>query len=68
MTALKIHRVNRSKYLIKDGKTVVRECSSYKEAMNALISEDLLLLDSVDEFCDTTLDDLDLMEQFAEVA
>ena len=65
---LKIHRVNKSRFQVRDGKKVVRECASFKEAMNAVISEDLLTLDCVSEFCDTELDDLDLMEDYREAA
>ena len=66
--SLKIHRVNKSRFQVRDGKKVVRECVSFKDAMNAVISEDLLALDCVDEFCDTELEDLELMEDYREVA
>jgi len=68
MSNLKIHRVNKSKLLVKDGKKVVRECSSFKQAMNALINEDLLLLDNVDEFCNAEIDDMELIFDLQAVA
>jgi len=61
MTALQIHRVNKTTYQVRNGKKVIRECSSYKQAMNALINEDLILLDNVNEFCDAELEDMDLI-------
>jgi len=68
MTSLKIHRVNKSRYQVKDGKNVVRECGSYKDAMNALICEDLRILDEFNEFCDTELDDMDIVFELQAVA
>jgi len=68
MTSLKINRVSKTRFQVKDGKKIVRECSSFKEAMNAIFAEDMMLLDNVSEFCDTELDDLDLMESFNEAA
>ena len=55
MGTLKIVRINSKKFLIKEGDKIVRVCKSYKEATNSLISEDLMLLDNVDEF----LEDVD---------
>jgi len=61
--SLKIHRVNKSRFQVKDGKKVIRECSSFKEAMNAIIAEDMILLDNVEDFCESEyMDDLDLIE------
>ena len=68
MTSLKIKRVNRTKFQVKDGDKVVRECSSFKEAMDAIFAEDMILLDNLDEFCNTDLDDLTSMEFFNEAA
>jgi len=68
MTMLKIHRVNKSRYQVKNGKQVVRECLSYKEAMNAMISEDIRILDDMAEFCDTELEDMDLIFELQAVA
>lgn len=65
---LKINRVNKSRFQVKDGKKVIRECSSFKEAVNAVISEDLMALDYMGEFCDTELEDLDLSEDYQEAA
>lgn len=62
MTSLKIQRVNQTKFLVKEGKKVVRTCKSFKEAMNAIICEDLMLLDSVSDFCDAELEDYDLRD------
>jgi len=58
---LKIHRINKSRFQVRNGNEVVRECKSYKEAMNAMINEDIRMLDDVSEFCDTTLEDMDLI-------
>ncbi len=68
MGTLKIHRINKTRYQVRNGKEVVRECSSFREALNATISEDLLLLDSVNDFCDTELEDYDIIESYREVA
>jgi len=68
MTMLKIHRVNKSRYQVKNGKEVVRECSSYKEAMNAMINEDIKILDEVAEYYDTELEDMDLIFELQAVA
>jgi len=68
MSTLKIHRVNKRRYQVRDGKEVVRECTSYKEAMNAIIAEDILMLDSVDDFLDSELDDMDMIFDLQAVA
>ncbi len=68
MTTLKIHRINKSNYEVRNGNEVVRKCGSFKEAQNALICEDIILLDSVDEYFDTELDDLDLMYEYNQAA
>ena len=39
---LKIKRISKSKYLIKDGKKVIRFCTSFKEARDVILSKDLL--------------------------
>ena len=39
---LKICRINKYLYLIKEGKKVIQECNTYKEALNVLMSEELL--------------------------
>ena len=65
---LKIHRVNKSRYQVRNGKEVVRECGSYQEAMNALICEDVRQLDDVAEFCNTELEDMDLIFAMQAVA
>lgn len=62
MTTLNIQRVNQTKFLVKDGKKVVRTCKSFKEAMNVIISEDLIVLDNVNDFCNSELEDYDLSE------
>ena len=56
MGTLKIVRVNSKKFLVKEGSNIVRECKSYKEAMNALISEDIIMLNNVDEFLEDDYD------------
>lgn len=66
--SLKIHRINKTRFQVKDGKKVIRECSSFKEAMNAIIAEDMMFLNNIDDFCDTEMDDLDLLESFNEAA
>jgi len=68
MSTLKIHRVNKSNFQVRDGKKVVRSCSSYKEAMNAMINEDIKILDEVAEFYDTELEDMDLIFELQAVA
>ena len=63
MTNLKIKRINTNKFQVKDGDKVVRECSSFKEANNAILSEDLILLDNLADFCEPEyMDELDIME------
>ena len=61
MSNLKIKRINKSRYQVRNGSEIVRECASFKDAMNAMINEDIRMLDDVAEFCDTTLDDMDLI-------
>lgn len=68
MTSLTIKRINKTRFQVKDGQEVVRECCSFREAMNALISEDLMLLDNLDEFCNTEMDDLELVNSYSEAA
>ena len=65
---LKIHRVNKNKYQVKDGKKVVKECNTFKQAMNAIIAQDILELDLQEEFCDTILEDSDILGEFKECA
>jgi len=65
MTSLKINRINKTRYQVKDDDKVVRECSSFKEAINAIISEDMILLNNLDEFYDTELDDMDMLESYS---
>jgi len=57
---LKIHRVNKKCYQVRDGKEIIVECSSYKEAMNALISEDIRRLDDLEEWFSSDIEDFDL--------
>jgi len=68
MTTLKINRINKSRFQVKNGDEVLRECASYKEAMNAMIDADLNTLNNVDEFYDTDLEDMDLIFQMQAVA
>ena len=66
MNALKINRINSKRYLIMQGKEVLRECTSYKEAMNALIAEDMIFLDSFDDFLEG--DDYETLKPYLAVA
>jgi len=55
---LKIKRISKSKYLVKDGKKVVRFCTTFKEARDVLLSEDLLKEDfTEEEILEQELDD-----------
>jgi len=47
---LKIHRINKRRFQVRDGDKVIRECTSLKEAMNAIIYEDLIALDNLNDF------------------
>lgn len=68
MTSLTIKRVNKTTFLVKNGSVVVRKCSSFKEANNALISEDLMVLDNLDDFCNAEMDDMELLNSYSEAA
>lgn len=68
MTSLTIKRVNKTTFLVKNGSEVVRKCSSFKEATNALISEDLMVLDNLDDFCNAEMDDMELLNSYSEAA
>lgn len=61
MSNLKIKRINKSRYQVRNGSEIVRECASFQEAMNAMINEDIRQLDENAEFCDSSLDDMDLI-------
>jgi len=63
---LHINRINKRRFQVKHGDNVLRECTSYKEALNALMCEDMRTPDD-DEFFDTELDDMELIE-FYQVA
>lgn len=58
MGTLKIIRINKNKFQVRDGETIVKECSTFKAAMNALISGDIDILDNMDEF--NEIEDMDL--------
>ena len=66
MGTLRIVRINKNTFQVKDGETVVRECSTFKAAMNSLISGDIEVLDSLDEF--NEIDELDLKFYYDGVA
>ena len=51
MQALYIYRVNKRKFLIKNGEEIIAVCSTYKEALNTLESEALCCAEEIyDEY------------------
>lgn len=69
MTELRITRVNKSKFQIKDGKKVVRDnLKSFKEAVNTMINLDLEMLEIFEESKYMDADDQDLILSYQEAA
>ena len=70
MTELKIKRIDKSRFQIKNGKEVVRDnLASFKEANNALIAIDLEMFDNANEFLNDDdfeyMDDVDMLNLVA---
>lgn len=65
---LKIQRINKTKFLVKEGKRIVRQCASFKEAYNFIMKEDLNNINNISELRLNEILYQDIIQSYEEVA
>jgi len=65
MIKLKIQRINKYLFHVKNGAKIVQECVSYKEANNIIQAIELEMLSNVYEYTNDDLDEYEIMQLVA---